>query len=59
MSLIACTSDCIYQNDGMCSLQRVPTAIEKFDSTNPCMHYVKSENKKVNSKQSLLPHKES
>ena len=57
MSLIGCTADCIYQTDGLCSLQRVPTAVEKMNPSNNCIHYIKAG--KINSKQSLSHHKES
>lgn len=39
MSLILCTSDCLYQLDGYCSLERVGSGGSPTD-TNTCMNYV-------------------
>lgn len=39
MSYIACTDDCIYQTDGVCSLQRA-AAIGMPTATVSCVHYV-------------------
>jgi hypothetical protein len=59
MSLIYCTCDCIYQSDGICSLQRVPSAAEKYCGSDTCMHCVKSnKSDNFNLKQSLWHRKE-
>lgn len=39
MSLICCTSDCVYQTEGYCSLVQAASAGEA--SENGCIHYVR------------------
>jgi len=39
MSLIACTSDCVYQQDGYCSLERAVSRGLPSPS-DPCVHFV-------------------
>lgn len=39
MSLIGCTSDCLYQKDGYCQLQRAMSSGEP-SGANPCVNYV-------------------
>jgi hypothetical protein len=48
MSLILCTSDCIYQRQGECTLDRAVSAGQKkFDREN-CAYYIKkSKPKKI------------
>ncbi len=39
MTLIECTSDCIYQQDGTCRLQRaMSSGVPSYD--HPCVNYV-------------------
>jgi hypothetical protein len=42
MSYIACTSDCVYQKDGCCSLERAASGNENGAKDNACIHYVKT-----------------
>ena len=44
MSLIACTSDCIYQKDGCCNLEHATAGGES--SKNGCLHYVQKQGAK-------------
>ncbi len=39
MSIIGCTSDCVYQNDGYCTLEHAASGGEA--SENGCIHYVR------------------
>lgn len=39
MSLISCTSDCLYQKDGYCQLERAMSSGEP-SSAHPCVNYV-------------------
>lgn len=39
MSLIACTSDCVYQQDGYCALARALSYGSPSD-TEPCVNFV-------------------
>lgn len=39
MSLIACVSDCVYQQDGFCSLERAASCGEPAGD-NACVNYV-------------------
>lgn len=39
MSLIACTSDCVYQQDGYCSLERA-VSCGLPDSLESCVNFV-------------------
>lgn len=39
MSLIGCTSDCVYQTDGYCTLEHAASGGEA--SENGCIHYVR------------------
>ena len=39
MSLIGCTSDCLYQNDGYCQLERAMSSGEP-NPDHPCVNYV-------------------
>ena len=39
MSLIGCTNDCLYQQDGYCLLERAMSSGEASDKV-PCVNYV-------------------
>lgn len=39
MSLIVCTSDCLYQQDGRCSLERAVSGGAP-SRENPCVNYI-------------------
>lgn len=39
MSLISCTSDCLYQKDGYCQLERAMSSGE-LSGASPCVNYV-------------------
>ncbi|MCD8004888.1 MAG: hypothetical protein LUD69_07145 [Oscillospiraceae bacterium] len=39
MSLIACTSDCLYQQEGRCTLERAASGGTP-SAENPCVHFV-------------------
>ncbi len=39
MSLIGCTSDCLYQKDGYCQLDQAMSSGEP-SSAHPCVNYV-------------------
>ena len=39
MSLIACTSDCVYQQDGYCTLERAASC-GLPDESESCVHFV-------------------
>ncbi len=39
MSLIGCTSDCLYQKDGYCQLKRAMSSGDPT-SAHPCVNYV-------------------
>lgn len=39
MSLIGCTSDCLYQKDGYCQLERAMSSGEPSEE-HPCVNYV-------------------
>lgn len=39
MSLIGCTSDCLYQKDGYCQLERAMSSGEP-SADHPCVNYV-------------------
>ncbi len=39
MSLIACTGDCLYQQDGYCTLQKAMSSGEP-SGEHPCINYV-------------------
>ncbi|BDF70960.1 hypothetical protein CE91St40_19410 [Oscillospiraceae bacterium] len=39
MSLIACTSDCLYQQDGYCSLERAASCGQPTHR-DPCVNFV-------------------
>lgn len=40
MSCIACTSDCVYQEDGVCNLERAASSGAP-DGVDSCVHYIK------------------
>gem|GEM_PF-3130090 len=40
MSLIACTSNCIYQQDGCCRLERAASVGMLSEAQNGCVHYI-------------------
>lgn len=44
MSIIGCTSDCVYQNDGYCTLEHAASGGQA--SENGCIHYVRKSNGK-------------
>ncbi len=46
MSFIACTSDCKYQHEGSCSLDKATSGGVASDSG--CIHYVPKETSKYN-----------
>lgn len=39
MSLIACTSDCVYQQDGYCALERA-LSCGMPSETDPCVNFI-------------------
>lgn len=41
MSIIPCTTDCIYQSEGCCSLERAGSRGRSEPGTQSCIHYVK------------------
>ncbi len=54
LSLIACTSDCLYQQEGRCTLERaasggVPSA------ENPCVHFVPRQTRPLQNGGQCLP----
>jgi hypothetical protein len=50
MSYIACTSDCVYQKDGVCTLERAASVNSLTSKGNACVHYIKK-NKNKESRQ--------
>jgi len=48
MSFIGCTSDCIYQTDGYCTLEHAATGGEY--SLTGCIHYVQKTSYKYRNK---------
>ena len=46
MSLIACTNDCVYQQDGCCRLERAASSGTGSVGDNGCVYYIKKNNKK-------------
>ncbi|NLO48153.1 MAG: hypothetical protein GX111_07555 [Clostridiales bacterium] len=55
MSFIACVSDCVYQKDGCCSLERAASGNENGVKNNACIHYVQinsGKKKKTENKES-------
>lgn len=42
MSYIACTSDCVYQKEGLCCLERAASVNSLTSKSNACVHYIKS-----------------
>lgn len=47
MSLIGCTSDCVYQQDGYCNLEQAASGGQS--SENGCIHYVQKRTSKYGS----------
>ena len=45
MSIITCTSDCIYQQEGLCHLEQAASPGE--ESQDGCVHYVKKTKKRI------------
>lgn len=41
MSYIACISDCVYQKDGVCCLERAASVNSPISKSNACIHYIK------------------
>lgn len=41
MSLIACTNDCLYQQDGYCALERAVTSSLPLTSSGQCVNFVR------------------
>lgn len=52
MSLILCTSECLYQVDGYCSLERALSGGEPNEN-NPCINFLPRRQQSQNSSQSL------
>lgn len=52
MSLIVCTSECLYQIDGYCSLERAVSGGVPSES-DPCVHFVPKQNQLQNNRQSF------
>lgn len=47
MSLIICASNCIYQNDGYCTLD-TPALVTENNDLEKCIHFIKKEISKIN-----------
>ncbi len=41
MSIIACTSDCVYQQEGVCNLDRAVSMGASEPKDESCVHYIK------------------
>lgn len=52
MSLILCTSECLYQVDGYCSLERALSGGEPNEN-NPCINFVPKRHQSKNGRQSF------
>jgi hypothetical protein len=44
MTNINCSSDCVYQKDGKCTLESVTAMAVISDTTNACAYYAKAQN---------------
>lgn len=42
MSLIPCISDCVYQEDGYCNLERAASVGKPDPAIETCIHFIKS-----------------
>lgn len=50
MSLITCTNDCVYQEDGYCGLERIASCGKPEAADEACVHFVErnvKENKRL------------
>jgi len=46
MNLITCDNNCLYQDDGYCTLT-APAAVSENSDTSACMHFVKRDLKSL------------
>lgn len=47
MTNINCSSDCVYQKDGKCTLESVTAMAVISDDDNACAYYAKEQSKKT------------
>lgn len=47
MSLITCTNDCVYQEDGYCYLERIASCGKPEAANDTCVHFVERKSKET------------